>query len=85
MSLSDDDLWEVREFLAKARAEDLLEQFSYRHLPPPLAKTSKIFHDAAHAYVSEGRAWEDAVLCLTLLLQAKDAAVRSAIAPTVEK
>jgi len=57
----------------------VLQHFSYSHLPAGLRGVSKEFHVLAHTLVKD---WDlqgaEIVVCLRKLLEAKDAAVRSA-------
>jgi hypothetical protein len=59
--------------------EALLAFFAHEHLPPHLAAVSKPFCDLATemAYLIDG---PEATVCLRKLLEAKDCAVRAAVA-----
>ena len=63
-------------------AEDILEFFSYDHLPPHLQNTSKLFYELAHelARIKTKSSRYDAQISegLQKLLEAKDCAVRAA-------
>ncbi len=54
--------------------------FGYKHLPEALQERSKIFHDAATKIIDSNPVdYNQAILALELLVQAKDAYVRSFI------
>lgn len=96
MSMIDhDDQDAMRERAARQRAEaaqkaqqaplrvpedPLLRWFAYAHLPDKLQAVSRIYHDAAHATVAAVPASAERTVALRKLLEAKDAAVRAAIA-----
>lgn len=70
--------------LAPARhpgVHHLLQFFGYRHLPRgPLAETSALFHNLAYTLVADRRLnGPELTVALRKLLEAKDAAVRSAL------
>lgn len=58
---------------------DVLQFFSYDHLPEVLQKISKPFSELAHV-VSTGPEHPQTTICLHKLLEAKDAAVRAWVA-----
>lgn len=60
-------------------AAALLEFFRYDHLPPHLAEVSKPFADLA-GMMSRMIDGPEATVCLRKLLEAKDCAVRAAVA-----
>lgn len=59
--------------------ENILQFFSYGHLPPHLQAVSQAFRDSAHRLMALPRNPERTV-ALRKLLEAKDAAVRAALA-----
>jgi hypothetical protein len=59
--------------------EDLLQFFSYRHLPQHLQETSAMFHDVAQWVVATLPPNPERTVALRKLLEAKDCAVRAAI------
>ncbi len=63
--------------------EHILQFFAYEHLPPHLAKVSAPFGELARAIVAEGTGLPrnpERDVALRKLLEAKDAAVRAALA-----
>jgi hypothetical protein len=78
----------------QTQPEHILQFFEYQHLPTPLALVSKPFHDLAHAMVKGDNVPEsgtttfgpplprnpERTVALRKLLEAKDAAVRAALA-----
>lgn len=84
--------WGFR-LIYETMAEHIMQFFAYEHLPPHLQTVSKPFGDLARAIVGDERgmpagtstqfplpANDQRALALTLLLQAKDAAVRARLA-----
>lgn len=60
--------------------QSILRYFSYQHLPADLAATSKPFHDLAHELANNDKLeGPEMTVALRKLLEAKDAAVRSAV------
>lgn len=57
----------------------ILQHFGYAHLPVTLQPLSKLFHDLAHELVSTVSPGAETSTALRKLLEAKDAAIRSAI------
>lgn len=57
----------------------ILQHFGYAHLPVTLQPLSKRFHDLAHELVSTVSPGAETSTALRKLLEAKDAAIRSAI------
>jgi ferritin-like protein len=57
--------------------EDLLQFFSYRHLPQHLQETSAMFHDVAQWIVATLPPNTERTVALRKLLEAKDCAVRA--------
>lgn len=57
----------------------ILQHFGYAHLPVTLQPLSKLFHDLAHELVSTVSPGAETSSALRKLLEAKDAAIRSAI------
>ncbi len=68
--------------IAKAPYRDMLSFFDYRHLPEVLQGVSKPFHNLAHSLVDELPNHSQKMVALQKLLEAKDAAVRIAVAST---
>jgi hypothetical protein len=70
-----------RAWAAHPATEALLEFFAYEHLPPNLQKVSRPFavlaHEIAHNRVLAG---PELTVALRKLLEAKDCAVRAALA-----
>jgi hypothetical protein len=62
-----------------AATAHVLKFFGYAHLPPHLAEVSRPFHDLAHDIAKRANGPE-ATVALRKLLEAKDAAVRDALA-----
>ncbi len=60
--------------------EHILQFFEYKHLVQPLADVSRPFCELAHAIASTLPRNPERSVALRHLLQAKDAAVRAAIA-----
>lgn len=64
--------------------DDVLQYFEYEHLPPRLRDVSRLFCELAHAIVSENPnglpRCPQRTIALNKLLEAKDAAVRAALA-----
>lgn len=58
----------------------LLQFFSYEHLPPHLQDVSKNFHVLAHWIAENVPAGPEMTTALRKLLEAKDCAVRAVIA-----
>lgn len=61
--------------------ERMLKWFKYSHLTPPLADTSKPFHDLAMQITSSIPSGPERTVALRKLLEAKDAAVRAKLNP----
>ena len=60
--------------------QSILRYFSYQHLPAYLAAMSKPFHDLAHELANNDKLeGPEMTVALRKLLEAKDAAVRSAV------
>jgi hypothetical protein len=59
--------------------KSILEYFSYQHLPAHLQDISKPFCDLARLVESTGNDPRETAVALRKLLEAKDAAVRSAL------
>lgn len=59
----------------------LLQYFAYEHLPERLQQVSRRFHDLAHDLVADLPLGPELTVALRKLLEAKDAAVRSAVTP----
>lgn len=59
--------------------EPLLRWFDYRHLPPHLQFTSKIFADVADTLIATVPRSAERSVALRKLLEGKDAAVRAVI------
>lgn len=57
----------------------ILKHFSYKHLPPHLAKVSKPFCELAHELEAALPASAEKSVALRKLLEGKDAAVRAAL------
>lgn len=55
----------------------LLKWFEYKHLPPSLRETSKMFHDLAHWVNQELPEGAEKTAGLRKLLEAKDCIVRA--------
>lgn len=68
--------------IAKAPYRDMLTFFDYRHLPEVLQGVSKPFYKLAHSLVDELPNHSQKMVALQKLLEAKDAAVRIAVAST---
>lgn len=62
--------------------EPILQFFAYEHLPVLLSETSKPFHDLAWQLVERLPRGAERSVSLRKLLEAKDAAVRAALAST---
>ncbi|HEU4411166.1 MAG TPA: hypothetical protein VFS43_38290 [Polyangiaceae bacterium] len=60
--------------------EHILQFFAYEHLPPHLQERSKPFADLARALVDTLPRNPERTVALRKLLEAKDAAVRAALA-----
>lgn len=65
--------------------DHIMQFFAYEHLPPQLANVSKPFAELANALVTPGRLASvprnpERTVALRKLLEAKDAAVRAALA-----
>jgi len=58
---------------------ELLRLFNYRHLPEPYQEVSKQFYDLAHRLAQTLPRNRELTKALDRLLEAKDAAVRSAV------
>jgi len=62
---------------------ELIKYFGYGHLPPELQQISKPFHDLAHQMLiyadADALNEREATVAMRKLLEAKDAAVRSAL------
>jgi hypothetical protein len=65
-------------------SEHILQFFAWDHLPPKLAAVSRPFSDMAHQLVVELPRNPERTVALRKLLEAKDAAVRAAIAVDVQ-
>ncbi len=63
--------------------EHILQFFAYGHLPPSLRDVSEPFHALAHQIVATVPRNPERTVALRKLLEAKDAAVRAAIAVDV--
>jgi hypothetical protein len=61
-------------------ATEALRWFAYQHLPEQLREVSGPFSTLAHTMVATLQPGRQLVICLDLLVQAKDAAVRQAVA-----
>ena len=61
--------------------ERMLKWFEFGHLPEQLKAVSSKFYDAAFALCALTKAGPERTVALRKLLEAKDAAVRSAIHP----
>lgn len=69
------------EFTSEQLLQDYtLQFFHYRHLPPRLAERSKPFCDLARQIVETTPRNPERSVALRKLLEAKDAAVRAAVA-----
>ncbi len=68
--------------IAKAPYKDMLSFFDFRHLPEGLQGVSKPFYKLAHSLVEELPNHSQKMVALQKLLEAKDAAVRIAVAST---
>lgn len=68
--------------IARAPYRDMLSFFDYRHLPELLQGVSKPFYKLAHSLVDELPNHSQKMVALQKLLEAKDAAVRIAVAST---
>lgn len=65
-------------FNQMGKVKCMMTYFGYKHLPEHLQEKSKIFHDAAsHIFESDPVDYNMAYSALELLVQAKDAYVRS--------
>ena len=62
-----------------AAYEPILQYFSYRHLPPPLATVSAQFSTLAEFIVDHLPRCAERTVALRKLLEGKDAAVRAAL------
>ncbi len=62
--------------------EHVLQWFSYDHLPEQLQAYSKLFHDLALQVAYSSPQSQETTIALRKLLEAKDAAIRSAIHET---
>lgn len=60
---------------------DILQHFSYEHLPPHLQEFSKPFHDLAHELADKLPRNAETSAGLRKLLEAKDCFVRARIPP----
>lgn len=60
--------------------EPILQFFSYSHLPPAMQEVSKPFCELAHAVAEKLPRNAERSTALRKILEAKDAAVRAAIA-----
>lgn len=60
--------------------DHILQFFAYRHLPPQLQETSKLFADLAGEIVAKCPRNPERTVALRKLLEAKDAAVRASLA-----
>ena len=58
---------------------DVLRFFTYKHLPPHLQETSKMFHDLAWKLALQTPPSRELEKSLDRLLEAKDAAVRAKV------
>lgn len=63
----------------KQEAQELMQFFSYKHLPEVLAAKSKPFHDLAKIMVESVPANREMIKGLDKLLEAKDCMVRAVI------
>jgi hypothetical protein len=63
----------------KDKAQQLMQFFSYKHLPEVLASKSKPFHDLAKIMVESVPANDEMLMGLRKLLEAKDCMVRAVI------
>lgn len=68
--------------IAKAPYKDMLSFFDFRHLPDVLQGVSRPFYKLAHSLVDELPNHSQKMIALQKLLEAKDAAVRIAVAST---
>lgn len=68
---------------AKREAEHILQFFTYAHLPEPLQEVSRRFAVLAHHVVDNLPRNPERTEALRKLLEAKDCAVRAAIAKDV--
>lgn len=63
--------------------EQIMQFFSYAHLPPDLQEVSKVFADAANEVLRLTPRSAERTVALRKLLEAKDAAVRAKLAKPV--
>ncbi|UYL88180.1 hypothetical protein SEA_EVAA_69 [Gordonia phage Evaa] len=61
-------------------SDHLLQFFAYDHLPEPLATVSSGFAELAHGLVETMESGPELTVALRKLLEAKDCAVRHAVA-----
>lgn len=65
--------------LKQIEDDPILKHFHYSHLPVRLQNISKIFFDAAESLIEKTERNAERSVALRKLLEAKDAAVRSAL------
>jgi hypothetical protein len=70
---------------ANQAIEPILQFFRYDHLPAALAVRSQPFYELAHRIVAEYPRNPERTVALRKLLEAKDAAVRSALYQATDK
>lgn len=63
----------------KPTRPEIMDHFTYEHLPPHLQEISKMFTDLAEAVLVKTRPGAEQSVALRKLLEGKDAAVRAAI------
>ena len=68
--------------ISKAPYKDMLSFFDFRHLPESLQNVSKPFYKLAQSLVDELPSHPQKMVALQKLLEAKDSAVRIAVAKT---
>lgn len=71
--------------MAHPAIEELGQFFAYDHLPPHLAAVSKPFADLASALRQVLPDSAEFTVCLRELLEAKDCAVRAAVAAAAQR
>ncbi|WP_169569592.1 hypothetical protein [Sneathiella limimaris] len=82
MSQKTEGIAKRQAILARAQYEDMLCFFDYKHLPEGLQAISKPFNKLAHSLVEQLPDHSQKMVALQKLLEAKDAAVRIAVAKT---
>ncbi len=68
--------------MANTHPNNIIQFFSYQHLPEHLQRTSKLFHDLAHALEADLASNPEKTVAFRKLLEAKDAAVRAGLYKT---